>query len=98
MWIAGGHEHYSQREQLSRDTALITKGDSNARSVWRISIGFSDGVPDIREEKIELNDQSFILDEGYQRDIAANYRTALQQKISYIDQVIGNSQSIGADV
>ena len=97
VWIAGGHEHYSQRERLSGDTALITKGDSNARSVWRISIGLKDGAPEVREEKIELNDKSFIPDEAYQRDIVADYREQLKQKISYIDQVIGSSESIGAE-
>jgi 2',3'-cyclic-nucleotide 2'-phosphodiesterase (5'-nucleotidase family) len=97
VWIAGGHEHYSQRERLSGGTALITKGDSNARSIWRISIGFKDGTPAIREEKIDLNDKSFMPDEGYQRDIVADYRAQLKQKMAYIDQVIGSSESIGAE-
>jgi 2',3'-cyclic-nucleotide 2'-phosphodiesterase (5'-nucleotidase family) len=97
VWIAGGHEHYSQRERLSGDTALITKGDSNARSVWRLSIGLKDGAPEIREEKIDLNDKGFIPDEAYQRDIVADYRAQLKQKSSYIDQVIGSSESIGAE-
>jgi 2',3'-cyclic-nucleotide 2'-phosphodiesterase (5'-nucleotidase family) len=107
IWIAGGHEHYSQRERLSGDTALITKGDSNARSIWHISLGLKDGIlvslglkdgtPAIREEKIDLNDKSFMPDEGYQRDIVADYRAQLKQKMAYIDQVIGSSESIGAD-
>ena len=42
MWIAGGHEHYAQHEALTADSALITKGDSNARKVWRVAIGFND--------------------------------------------------------
>ena len=49
MWIAGGHEHYTQHEALTPRTALITKGDSNARRVWRVAIGVNNGGVEIRE-------------------------------------------------
>ncbi|HEX7243285.1 MAG TPA: metallophosphoesterase, partial [Longimicrobiaceae bacterium] len=39
LWLAGGHEHFLQSEPLTDSTALITKGDSNARRVWRVSLG-----------------------------------------------------------
>ena len=96
MWIAGGHEHYAQHEALSADTALITKGDSNARRVWRVAIGFNNGVLTIREERVDLNDSTFKLDDGYQRSIAENYHTALLEKFSYLDDVVGNTKSLDA--
>lgn len=58
MWIAGGHEHYTQHEALTPRTALITKGDSNARRVWRVAIGVNNGVVEIREEKVDVNDST----------------------------------------
>ncbi|HSE19436.1 MAG TPA: 5'-nucleotidase C-terminal domain-containing protein [Pyrinomonadaceae bacterium] len=96
MWIAGGHEHYAQHEALSADTALITKGDSNARRVWRVAIGFNNGVLTIREERVDLNDSTFKPDEGYQSTIAENYRTVLLEKFSYLDEVVGNTKSLNA--
>lgn len=94
VWIAGGHEHYAQHERLTKDAALITKADSNARGVWKISIGLKDGAPEVREEKVELT-ESVEPDAGYQRDIAADYRARLRQRLSYIDAVIGDDKSIG---
>jgi 2',3'-cyclic-nucleotide 2'-phosphodiesterase (5'-nucleotidase family) len=96
MWIAGGHEHYAQHEALSADSALITKGDSNARTVWRVAIGFNDRAVDIREERVEINDSTLKPDEGYQHDIAEAYRAALLEKFSYLDEVVGNTQSLPA--
>ncbi len=37
-WIAGGHEHALDREPGSGNSALITKGDSNARTIWKVSV------------------------------------------------------------
>jgi 2',3'-cyclic-nucleotide 2'-phosphodiesterase (5'-nucleotidase family) len=96
MWIVGGHEHYAQRVPLSTDTALITKAYSNARSVWRVAVGFENGAPKIEEEEIELKDPEYKPDEVYQRRVADYYRKALIQKFPYLAEVVGNTSSLNA--
>ena len=96
VWVAGGHEHYAQRTRLTREAALITKADSNARSVWQVSFGLKDGAPEVREEKIDLTGRPEP-DEGYERDIVADYRAQLRQRLPYIDWVVGSDKSVGLD-
>jgi 2',3'-cyclic-nucleotide 2'-phosphodiesterase (5'-nucleotidase family) len=96
VWIAGGHEHYAQRERLTAAGALITKGDSNARSIWCVAIGLKDGAPQLREEKVEL-DERYNPDEGYQRDIVADYHAKLSQKLAYLDRTIGDTRTVGQE-
>lgn len=43
VWIAGGHEHYLQERPLTDSTALITKGDANARRIWRVTLSVERG-------------------------------------------------------
>jgi 5'-nucleotidase len=38
LWVAGGHEHFLIHDPATDSTALITKGDSNARRVWRVVV------------------------------------------------------------
>jgi 2',3'-cyclic-nucleotide 2'-phosphodiesterase (5'-nucleotidase family) len=97
IWIAGGHEHYAQREGLSPGVALITKADSNARSVWKISIGLQDGQPQIVEEKIEVNKDTLARDPRYEKQIADDYNAKLKQKMNYLDTVIGDVQDVYKD-
>jgi 2',3'-cyclic-nucleotide 2'-phosphodiesterase (5'-nucleotidase family) len=96
MWIVGGHEHYAQLQPLSTDTALITKADSNARSVWRVALGFDNGTPKIEEKKILLKDPEFKPDAVYQERIADYYREAMLQKLPYLGREVGNTSSLNA--
>jgi 5'-nucleotidase / UDP-sugar diphosphatase len=84
MWIAGGHEHYWQREKLTESSALITKGDSNARSVWKVSVGHRNGNPAIEEERIEVDDRISV-DAAYHRDIEEYYHAQLKKEIPQLD-------------
>jgi 2',3'-cyclic-nucleotide 2'-phosphodiesterase (5'-nucleotidase family) len=61
-----------------------------------VAIGFNNGDLTIREERLDLNESTFKPDEGYQSNIAQNYRTALIGKFSYLDRVVGDTQSLDA--
>jgi len=93
MWLAGGHEHYSQKVDLTPETALITKGDSNARSIWRVRCGYQNGQVVVLPEKVEVNAQ-IPLDKNYQQEIAEKYRAELEQKVPYLNAQIGASTTL----
>lgn len=90
MWIAGGHEHFLQRQELTDTTAMITKGDANARRVWKLLFGLRDGEPIMHAQPIEVN-TAIPIDAEYQRVIQDRYRAELERKIPFFDQVIGRS-------
>jgi 5'-nucleotidase len=92
MWIAGGHEHFSQQEAPTPASALITKGDSNARSVWRVRFGYENGQAALREEKIEI-DARLPFDKDYEREIAGRYRRELESRVPFITAQIGASST-----
>jgi 5'-nucleotidase len=92
MWIAGGHEHFSQKEDLTPVSALITKGDSNARSVWRVRFGYQNGQAYLIPEKIDV-DARIPFDKDYQREIADRFRRELEQKVPFITAQIGASST-----
>lgn len=97
VWIAGGHEHYAQREGLSPASALITKGDSNARSVWKVAIGRQGNTFRVAEEKIEVNKDTLASDPLYDQLIAANYQAKLREKMEYLGDAIGSVQDVRTD-
>ena len=97
VWIAGGHEHYAQREGLSSASALITKGDSNARSVWRVSIGRQGNNFRVAEEKIEVNKHTLVSDPLYDQLIAGDYHAKLTEKMGYLGDPLGNVQDVRTD-
>jgi len=86
-WIAGGHEHTLNREPSSAGTALITKGDSNARTVWKISIVKSGSNFDVREESVVI-DESIQSDPAFTRDVENFYRAKLREDRAYMDTVV----------
>jgi 2',3'-cyclic-nucleotide 2'-phosphodiesterase (5'-nucleotidase family) len=90
MWIAGGHEHFLQRQEMTDTTALITKGDANARRVWKLLFGFRNGEPAMYAQPIEVN-TAIPIDPEYQRVIQDRYRAELNTKIPFFEQVIGRS-------
>ena len=93
IWIAGGHEHYWQREKLTDASALITKGDSNARSVWKVSIGRRNGAPAIEEERIEIDD-TIPVDPVYRRDVEDYYHAQLKKEIPQLDQSLADVKQV----
>ena len=92
IWIAGGHEHYAQREGLTAGSALITKADSNARTAWKIRVSLKNGTPDISADKITINRNTLALDEKYERDIVDTYHERLKEKMAYFDDPLGTVQ------
>jgi len=88
IWIAGGHEHYAQHSSLTNDSALITKADSNARSVWKLAIRLRQGEPQISEEKIDIEESKLAIDPSYQQLIVNLYHARLKEKLPYLDDPI----------
>jgi 5'-nucleotidase / UDP-sugar diphosphatase len=93
LWIAGGHEHYLLREELTDSTALITKGDSNARRVWQVSLGRQGRRPVVHAEAVTL-DAAIAIDPVYEREITQKWRARLAERIPFIDAVIGHSATL----
>ncbi len=93
MWIAGGHEHFAQKEDLTPASALITKGDSNARTIWRVRVGHQNGQVAVLPEKIEV-EAKIPLDKNYQREIAEHFRRQLERKVPFINDQIGASSTV----
>ncbi len=90
MWIAGGHEHTAQKYDLDEKSALITKGDSNARSIWRVYFGMKNGKLTVHPEKINVN-ESIQIDGAYKTKIEDYYHAELKQRIPQLDEVIGTT-------
>ncbi len=86
-WIAGGHEHAYDREPASSINALVTKGDSNARTVWKVSVVLRDREADVVEQKIVV-DESFQPDAAFQQNIEQVYQRKLRDVRPYLDSVV----------
>jgi 5'-nucleotidase len=86
-WIAGGHEHALDREPGWSGAALITKGDSNARTVWKISVVKNGPNVDIREESVVI-DESIQPDPAFTQNVENFYRSKLRNERPYMDTVI----------
>lgn len=87
LWIAGGHEHALDREPESPGTALITKGDSNARTIWKVSVVRNGRNVDICEESIVI-DESIQPDPAFTQNVENFYRMKLRNERPYMDTVI----------
>lgn len=90
IWIAGGHEHTAQKYNLDERNALITKADSNARTVWRVYFGRKGDSPAVYSEKIDL-DESIPVDAVYKTSIEDHYHDLLRERIPQLDEVIGTT-------
>lgn len=86
-WIAGGHEHSLDREQGWSKAALITKGDSNARTIWKVSVLKSDQDIELLEESIPI-DETIPSDPQFTQDVENFYRLKVRNVRPYMDAVI----------
>lgn len=93
LWVVGGHEHYWQKQTPSHSSALVTKGDSNARTVWKISVALKDGVPELRDERITV-DESLKPDDKFQRDVTEYFRARLKQQVPYLDKPVARFKDV----
>lgn len=87
LWIAGGHEHSLDREPGWSGAALVTKGDSNARTVWKVSVIRNDQNIDVHEESVPI-DESIQPDATLTQNIENFYRMKVRNVRSYMDTVI----------
>lgn len=86
--IVGGHEHEPEFEPGSATSAMIVKGASNARTIWRIDAEREvDGQLGIRAERIAV-DTSIEIDTEY-RELSDRWRARLLQRIPYLEAKIG---------
>lgn len=93
VWIAGGHEHYLLRDELTDSTALITKGDSNARRVWRVSLGRRGRRAQVHAEPVAL-DSTVAIDPVYAREITQKWNARLSERVPFINAVVGRSTTL----
>lgn len=88
-FIVGGHEHEVQFEPGTEDSATIMKGASNARTIWRIDVDFSDPGIVVAAEHIDV-DESISFDADYQL-IADKWRGKLLDFIPFLPSRIGEA-------
>jgi 2',3'-cyclic-nucleotide 2'-phosphodiesterase (5'-nucleotidase family) len=91
-WIAGGHEHYLIREDATDTKALITKGDSNARRVWQVSLAARDGRPLVHARPVPL-DASVAVEPGYAQQVTRRWADSMQGKVPFFHAVIGRAST-----
>lgn len=88
VWIAGGHEHYLIQNPATDTSALVTKGDSNARRVWRVLLGRAGGAPAVRAEPVAL-DSTVAVDPVYRRDVQEKWAARMRERVPFFDTRIG---------
>jgi 5'-nucleotidase/UDP-sugar diphosphatase len=88
VWIAGGHEHFVLTDPLTRGSALITKGASNARTVWRVQLGRRGRRAMVRAEPVSV-DGSIAVDPGYARAVEAPWADSVRARVPIFDAPIG---------
>ncbi|MDB4950859.1 MAG: hypothetical protein JWM27_3508 [Gemmatimonadetes bacterium] len=90
LWIAGGHEHFLEREELTDTTALITKGDSNARRVWEVFMARGPSGPRIFARPVVM-DASVAVDPAYEHQVRDVWSARLREKLPFVDARIGTA-------
>lgn len=90
LWIAGGHEHTVHCHDLSPGSAFVSKGDSNARSIWRIYFGTRNGTTTFIPQRLVLEGED-IVDKQYKKEIEDKYRKKLRNKTPGLDDKIGST-------
>jgi len=91
-WICGGHEHFRLSDALTDSTALITKGESNARGIWRVTLS-GNGRRGMASAQAVAVDSTIAIDPGYQARVADAWRARLRQRVPFLDVVIGRSET-----
>ena len=89
-FIVGGHEHEPQYNAAGEGAAVVVKGASNARVVWRIDVDFNaTGAYTVTEQRVPL-DESVALDPAYEQ-LAKKWRTRLLEKFPFLEARIGTA-------
>lgn len=89
-FIVGGHEHEPQYYEGSATEAIVMKGASNARTIWRIDVDFdAAGNANISERRIAI-DGSIELDPEYEV-LASKWRSRLLERFPFLEARIGTA-------
>ena len=89
LWIAGGHEHELEFQALSQSRAMITKGASNARVIWRIDITFGPGLPQLNAVSIPLDEKTLPAEDYLQFE--DRWRRALLDVFPFLNSTLGHA-------
>ena len=87
-FIVGGHEHEPQYSNAP-NAAIVMKGASNARVIWRIDVDFTDDGYAVDEQRIVL-DESVAFDPDYEV-LANKWRGRLLEKFPFLKAHIGTA-------
>jgi len=90
VFIAGGHEHEPEFAAPTEQSALVVKGASNARTIWRIDLSFVNGAPAIDARRIEV-DETIAVDDEYRERISNPYRGELLARMPYLTAHLGEA-------
>jgi 2',3'-cyclic-nucleotide 2'-phosphodiesterase (5'-nucleotidase family) len=87
-FIVGGHEHEPQYSPGEDDKAIVMKGASNARVIWKIDVDFdATGGYVVNEKRIAL-DESVPFDPEYEV-LANKWKSRLLEKFPFLEARIG---------
>ncbi|HET7462344.1 MAG TPA: 5'-nucleotidase C-terminal domain-containing protein, partial [Longimicrobium sp.] len=92
-WICGGHEHFRIYDALTDTSAMITKGESNARGIWKVTLSSAGRRGVARAEAVAV-DSTIAIDPGYQREVADVWEARLRERVPFLDAVIGRSETM----
>jgi 5'-nucleotidase len=87
-FIVSGHEHEPQYSPGEDDKAIVMKGASNARVIWKIDVDFdATGGYAVNEKRIAL-DESVPFDPEYEV-LANKWKSRLLEKFPFLEARIG---------
>jgi len=89
-FIVGGHEHEPQFFHIENESAVVMKGASNARVVWRIDVDFDEaGAYTVNEKRVDL-DETIAFDPEYEV-LAAKWHDRLLEKYPFLEARVGTA-------
>jgi 5'-nucleotidase len=90
-WICGGHEHFRIFDALTDTSAMISKGQSNARGIWRVTL--SGGRRATARAEAVTVDSTIAVDPGYQREVTDRWEARLREKVPFLYAPVGRSDT-----
>ncbi|RZV37451.1 MAG: bifunctional metallophosphatase/5'-nucleotidase [Chromatiales bacterium] len=88
-FIVGGHEHELQYSKVA-DSAIVMKGASNARVIWRIDVDFTGSQAYVVNEQRIVLDESIAFDADYEV-LANKWRSLLLKKYPLLEARVGTA-------
>lgn len=89
-FIAGGHDHEPHYSPATDSAAVVIKGASNARVIWRVDVDFGpNGQYVVNEKRIVLNEK--IASDPKYDALADKWRSRLLEKFPFLDARVGTA-------